>query len=363
MPVWSWPARWRTILVMDELLSAAEAARVLGVSRGRVVELATADPGFPPSQTSPDGGRAWSRVAVEAWAAAHPERGPLHRGPGVPEVGRRSPQVWKVANLAAAEAEARNHDWIGPDHLLAALVHPDCPGAARTVLASLGITAEGLRQARERSFVDPFEPGGGWKQVSPAFQLVLERANLEAVRLADTEVTSEHVLLALASEWAADAEATARPPSGDQGLDPAAVRRRVLDVTEGVAVPPPPPPGPPPDPEEAMARVAPGLELAPTPDGKDPRRRMPWGSRIFLTAEGTPIKRADGRELLQYYVDRDGNPVLTRDGRPVHGGVDEHGREAPAEDGWPRVVPVEIPEGSRLEPAAPRAEGTRQPKR
>jgi hypothetical protein len=335
---------------MTELLSAAEAARILGVTRGRVVELATSDPGFPPSQPSPGGGRAWPRRAVEAWAAAHSDRGPLHRGPSIPEVGGRSPQVWKVANLAGDEARARNHTWIGLDHLLSALVHPDCPGAARAVLASLGVTAERLRQARERSFIDPFEPGSGWKQVSPAFQLVLERANLEAVLLADAEVTSEHVLLALASHWAADARTMALPPSGD--LDPAEVRRRVLDVTEGVAVPPPPAPEPPLDPEEAMRRVATGLELAPTPDGKDPRRRMPWGSRVFVDADGKPIKRTDGLALRQYFIDRDGNPVLTRDGQPVHGVFDEQGREVLADDGRPLVVPVEIPEGSRVEPHA-----------
>lgn len=101
-----------------------------------------------------------------------------------------------------------------------------------------------------------------------------------------------------------------------------------------------------------MRRVAPGLELAPTPDGKDPRRRMPWGSRIFVDADGTPIKRTDGLALRQYFVDRDGNPVLTSDGQPVHGVFDGHGREVLAEDGRPLVVPVEIPEGSRVEPHA-----------
>lgn len=333
---------------MTELLSAAEAARILGVSRGRVIELADSDPEFPTSQPSPAGGRTWPRVAIQAWAAAHPDRGPLHRGPSVPKVGGRSAAVWKVANLAGEEAQARNHPWIGLEHLLAALVHPDCPGTARAVLASLGITTERLEQARERSFIDPYEPTTGWRTVNPAFQLVLERANLEAVLLADAEVTSEHALLALASHWAADATATAPPPSGD--LDPAAVRRRVLDITEGVAVPPPPAPEPLLDPEEAMGRVAPGLELAPTPDGKDPRRRMPWGSRIFVDADGAPIKQTDGLELRQYFVDRDGNPVLTSDGQPVHGVFDEHGREVLAEDGRPLVVPVEIPEGSRVEP-------------
>jgi hypothetical protein len=83
-----------------ELLSAAEAARILGVPRSRVVDLADTDPAFPAFQPSSVGGRVWPRAAVEAWAAAHPDRGPLHRGPTLPEVGGRSPQVWTVANLA-----------------------------------------------------------------------------------------------------------------------------------------------------------------------------------------------------------------------------------------------------------------------
>ena len=333
--------------VMTELLSAAEAARILGVTRRRVVELAAADPAFPTSQPTPAGGQSWPRVAVQAWAAANPDRGPLHRGPELPLVGGRSPQVWKVANLAGAEAQALNHTWIGPEHLLAALVHPDCPGAARSVLASLGVTAERLRQAREQSFVDPFEPGSDWKQANPAFQLVLERAHLEAVLLADAEVTSEHVLLALASHWAGDAATTAL--LSRRGLDPAEVRRRVLDLTEGVAVPPPPEPPQEPGPEVAMRQVAPGLELAPTPDGKDPRRRMPWGSAIFVDPDGRPIKRADGHALRQYYLDRDGNPVLTTDGQPVHAVFDEHGREVTDEDGRPLIVAVEVPDGSSVE--------------
>jgi prophage regulatory protein len=98
---------------MTELLSAAEAARILGVSRSRVVELADTDPAFPAFQPSPAGGPAWPRSAVEAWAAAHPDRGPLHRGPTLPEVGGRSPLVWKVANLAGTEAQALNHGWTG----------------------------------------------------------------------------------------------------------------------------------------------------------------------------------------------------------------------------------------------------------
>jgi hypothetical protein len=76
---------------------------------------------------------------------------------------------------------------------------------------------------------------------------------------------------------------------------------------------------------------------------------MPWGSAIFVDLDGRPIKRADGHALRQYYLDRDGNPVLTTDGRPVHAVFDEHGREVTDEDGRPLIVPVEIPDGSSVE--------------
>ena len=102
-----------------------------------------------------------------------------------------------------------------------------------------------------------------------------------------------------------------------------------------------------------MGRVAPGLELAVTPGGKDPRRRMPWGSRIFVDPDGKPIKRADGQALRQYHVDRDGYPVRTSDGQPVHAVFDEHGRGVTDEDGRPLIVPVQVPEGSSVEPPAP----------
>jgi hypothetical protein len=143
---------------MIELLSAADAARILGVTRRRVVELAAADPAFPASQPTPAGGHSWRRVAVQAWAAANPDRGPLHRGPELPLVGGRSPQVWKVANLAGAEAQALNHTWIGPEHLLAALVHPDCPGAARRCWHRWASLPSGLGRPASEASSTPSSP-------------------------------------------------------------------------------------------------------------------------------------------------------------------------------------------------------------
>jgi hypothetical protein len=89
-----------------------------------------------------------------------------------------------------------------------------------------------------------------------------------------------------------------------------------------------------------------GLELAPTPDGKDPRRRRPWGSAVFADAEGQTFRL--GLALRQYFIDRDGNPVLTVDGRPVHLLVDERGQQVLDGEGRPLIGAVEIPPGCQV---------------
>jgi predicted DNA-binding transcriptional regulator AlpA len=90
-----------TFLADPQAATAAEAARILGVSRGRVLELAASATDFPPAQSTASGGRVWPRAAIEAWAAAHPDPGPRHTGLEVPMVGDHSPQVHRVASLAA----------------------------------------------------------------------------------------------------------------------------------------------------------------------------------------------------------------------------------------------------------------------
>lgn len=330
-----------------ELLTTAEVAGVLGVSRKRVLEIAAANPAFPPSKPAALGGHAWSRETILTWAAAHPDLGPMHHGPSLPAVGSLAPKVRKVLNLATDEARALNHDWVGDEHLLLALADPTCPGAAQPVLASLGITAEWLREVITTGQGDPFEPRTGWITPSPAARSVLERAHLEAVLLADPEVTGEHVLLALASYWVNDTSTLVGPQHG--GIDPAIVRRRVRDHTEGRSLPSHPAG----DQSwlerdrEAADQWPQNLELASNPDGKDPRQRRPWGSRMFVDSDGKPVLWPD-KEPRQYFVDRDGYPVLTSDGWPVHVARGEHGQDVLDEVGRPVVTAVEIPEGSTV---------------
>jgi hypothetical protein len=50
----------------------------------------------------------------------------------------------------------------------------------------------------------------------------------------------------------------------------------------------------------------------------------------------------------QYFLDRDGYPVLTTDGQPVHVVVDEHGMPVLDEHGRQLLGPVEVPPGGQV---------------
>ena len=143
-----------TSLTDPQLVTAAEAARLVGVTRQRVLELA-ASADFPPAEPTPTAGRVWPRVAVQAWAATHPDQGPIFTGPDLPPDGGHPRQIWAVLNRAADEAHELNHPWIGDEHLVLGMLHPDGPGAARRVLESFGLRPEPLRQALILSMGDP----------------------------------------------------------------------------------------------------------------------------------------------------------------------------------------------------------------
>ncbi len=256
-------------------------------------------------------------------------------------------RLWQISRLAGDAARQLHHNWVGPDHLLLALLHPECPGASRQVLASFEVRLEQARDAFIESMGDPFdESPHEWATVPLATQLLLERANLKAAELRDEEVTSQHVLLALIERWSEDGTPAymAKP-----GLDRDALRQRVVAMTEETREVPdtPTPPQPPTTAERRIPRP-PEPDLAMSPSGHDPRRRRPWGPAVFHDTEGLPVKQ--GIALGQYFVDRDGNPVLTTDGRPIHLLIDDNGRDVLDEAGQPIVAPVEVPLGSAIKP-------------
>ena len=66
---------------------------------------------------------------------------------------------------------------------------------------------------------------------------------------------------------------------------------------------------------------------------------------MFADADGRTFRQ--GNALRQYFIDRDGHPVLTADGRPVHLLVNQHGDEVRDAEGR-SIGPVEIPSGCRV---------------
>lgn len=234
--------------------------------------------------------------------------------------------------------------WGREEHLLLGLLHPDCPGLAPEALASFGLTLDDARAHLVQHLGDPFEPRHRGEGLGSMARSLLERAAAVARHLGDEEATSEHLLLAPADRWGQDMLSHGIER---RGLDRATLRDRVLALRAArTGLAPPPPPGPALGPWPPPPACPPNLHLAPSPAGHDPWRRRPWGSAIFSDAEGRPLSR--GRAVLQYLIDRDGYPVLTTDGRPVHDLLDEDGNEVLDESGAPVMGATDVPPGSRV---------------
>jgi hypothetical protein len=67
---------------------------------------------------------------------------------------------------------------------------------------------------------------------------------------------------------------------------------------------------------------------------------------VFADAEGQTFRW--GLALRQYFIDRDGNPVLTADGQPVHRLVDQQGQQVLDGEGRLLIGAVEIPPGCQI---------------
>jgi predicted DNA-binding transcriptional regulator AlpA len=320
--------------VTHHLVGSAEAAAILGISRQRLAQLVTEAVDFPAPEAVLKAGRIWSRAAIEAWAASHPERQLEGRREVVSgSLDDDPPQVRAILRLAGREAAARNHHWIGVEHLELALVHPDCLGAAPRLLAFYNVPVAEAQDRYWAAWGDPFEPSGRPQTITPRVHRVLERARLEALQLQDEDVGSEHVLLAILSSgrWGSG------PISSylvARGIDTEVLRARILAVTES-------------DGEERPDPLD-RFQLALSPAGHDPRRRGPWGSRMFVDAQGRTITR--GHWVLQYFVDRDGHPVRTADGQFVQVPVDEGGNPLPDAHGGPVLGPIDVPAGAVVPP-------------
>ncbi len=148
-------------------------------------------------------------------------------------------------------AASRVHSEITPAHLLRALL-AQLEGSTIPVLQKLGVPLDPLQASVEQLLEQiPKVHGGAQAQLSPATSRVLDAAFLQADVLKDEYVSTEHLLLALASDTADPAGQLLR----DAGAASEALLKALASVRGGARVTDP-------DPEskyQALAKF--GLDL------------------------------------------------------------------------------------------------------
>ena len=182
-------------------------------------------------------GRSWSQIAAGlgiSKQAAHKRHAGRAREEQVAAPAREpqrrllvTGQARGVVELARKEAQALESRVVGPEHLLLGLLSDD-HGTALRALESAGVRLETVRDAlaanprRSGPSADP----GGRVTVSPETRTALEESLREAVRLRDSHLGVEHLLLALVR----NKDAPAALAIAATGVEPEEVERRVYEL-------------------------------------------------------------------------------------------------------------------------------------
>jgi ATP-dependent Clp protease ATP-binding subunit ClpA len=132
----------------------------------------------------------------------------------------------RVVVLAQEEARVLNHNYIGTEHILLALLR-EGDGVAARALGSLGITEEAARQQVEE-ITGRGEPGPqrGHIPFTPRGKKILQLSLREAIALGHAYIGTEHILLGLLRE---DDGVAIRVLNG-LGVEPNRVRQQVIQL-------------------------------------------------------------------------------------------------------------------------------------
>jgi ATP-dependent Clp protease ATP-binding subunit ClpC len=135
----------------------------------------------------------------------------------------------RVVVLAQDEARVLNHNYIGTEHLLLALIG-EGDGIAGQALQSLGITQKTARQQVEE-IIGRGRPGPRSDHLpfSPQAKKALELTLREALRLGHNYIGTEHILLGLTDEG----EGPVAQVLAGLGTDLTTVRRQVFTLLPG----------------------------------------------------------------------------------------------------------------------------------
>jgi hypothetical protein len=207
---------------LDGLRAIVELRRELGEAEARHVQIALHE------------GRSWTQIAdalgisKQAAHKRHAQRIREGRVPVAERPQRRllvTGQARKVVELARDEARGLGNPEMGPEHLLLGLLRDD-HGTALRALRSAGVDLDEARRAVAGSTGERPRKVKGRVRVSPAARAMLEDSLREAVRLGDSHLGVEHLLLALVR----DPDAPAGRALVELGVPPEEMAERVLGL-------------------------------------------------------------------------------------------------------------------------------------
>jgi ATP-dependent Clp protease ATP-binding subunit ClpA len=105
----------------------------------------------------------------------------------------------RVVVLAQEEARMLSHDYIGPEHILLALVH-EGEGVAARALKELGVSLPAVREQIEELVGRGQHERSGHIPFTPRAKRVLELSLREALQLGHNYIGTEHILLGILRE-------------------------------------------------------------------------------------------------------------------------------------------------------------------
>ena len=132
----------------------------------------------------------------------------------------------RVVVLAQEEARGLNHNYIGTEHILLALVGEGEGVAAQVLLTRFGMTLTGTRDEVVARVSRGSQPPKGKIPFTPRAKKVLELSLREALKLSHNYIGTEHILLGLVREG----EGVAAQILTEHAGDLTAVRQAVLDL-------------------------------------------------------------------------------------------------------------------------------------
>lgn len=141
--------------------------------------------------------------------------------------GRFTDRVRKVMSLSNAEAAKLDHQYIGPEHILLAILD-EGTGVAATVLKQLSGNVSRIRAAMESCIIrGPKQPNVfSVRPMTPRAVRVVESAKEEAASLNHDFIGTEHILLGLMR----DVESFPVQVLLNLGIDASMVRRETRSV-------------------------------------------------------------------------------------------------------------------------------------